>query len=84
MTLRPAVSNRPRNRPGQRRFPADERRPPADLGPALIYLASLDQSIPGQCDDCDADARMVEYRPNLFALTISHDDTCPWLTGATR
>lgn len=33
--------------------------------------------IPGGCDTCDAEQRLVQVRPGIWSIGISHDDQCP-------
>jgi len=38
-----------------------------------------DKRIPGGCDLCDAFQTIEQVEPGIHALTIHHDDWCPFL-----
>jgi len=38
-----------------------------------------DEPIPGGCDRCDAYQTMTVVAPGVYAITVHHDDTCPFL-----
>jgi hypothetical protein len=41
-------------------------------------LASIgDSQVPGGCDLCDAYQTVEEVVPNVYSLTVHHDDDCP-------
>jgi hypothetical protein len=43
-------------------------------------LGSLEgREIPGGCDQCDAVQRTTKVAPRVWAITIAHDDDCPFL-----
>lgn len=60
---------------------SNRKRPKSPAAAALDPLVG--RRIPGGCDDCDAYQSMV-LTEGIYMLTVHHDDTCPWLTGATR
>lgn len=33
--------------------------------------------IPGGCDTCNAEQRLTEEQPGMWAIGIAHDDSCP-------
>ncbi len=40
--------------------------------------------LPGGCDDCDAYQTVTQRGDGVHVLTVHHDETCPFYTGATR
>jgi hypothetical protein len=49
-----------------------------------IYAQLRDKRIPGGCPDCGAYQTMRQERPNVYTLTIHHDDTCPTYRAMTK
>lgn len=58
---------------------SNRRRPRADS--ALDPMVG--RKLPGGCDDCAAYQVMSRCADGLYVLAVHHDDTCPYLNGAT-
>ncbi len=39
------------------------------------------QTVPGGCEDCDADQTVSQHHPGVWLLTVAHDDGCPILAA---
>ena len=52
-------------------------------GTLLDTIAAMigDQRIAGGCDDCDAYQTMSQTEPGVYSVTVSHDESCPWLAA---
>jgi len=48
-----------------------------------LFGQSENEPIPGGCDRCDAYQTVDELAPNVYGLTVHHDEWCPLLRAKT-
>ncbi|MGA8724138.1 MAG: hypothetical protein WB565_03800 [Acidimicrobiales bacterium] len=44
-----------------------------------VLGALAGQSLPGGCDDCNAEQTIAQISPGVWTMTVAHDDDCPFL-----
>jgi len=46
---------------------------------ADLFGQTEDEPIPGGCDRCDAYTTTTTTAPGIYAMTVHHDDWCPFM-----